>query len=224
MNGERSGAVRASIASYDVGGLLPAGSPDTVSAGTSVLITGPPMTGKVDLALSVFERGVEQGEPALVVSPDAGADRIRERFPSADLLHVVDCSGGGVSFDDTASVKFVGSPGDLTGIGIGLTKCNQAIGPAATRGVRLGVLSLSTVLRYAHVDPVFSFVHLLTGRIDAAGYLGVFTLDSTSHDPQVVQTVRAQFDGVVELREANDGTVEGRVLGLEGGSREWTPV
>lgn len=223
MNGERPGATKVSAASYDVEGLLPPGGPSTLSRGTSLLVSGPAMTGKVDLVVSLLDRGIDRGEQAILVSPDAGAERIQPRFEATDRLNVVDCSGTGGSFDDTENVKYVGSPGDLTGIGIGVTKCNQAIGPAAAEGVRMGVLSLSTMLRYADVDQVFSFVHLLTGRIDAAGYLGAFTLDSTTHDDQVVDTVRAQFDGVVEFREAEDGSREARVVGLPEGSREWAP-
>ena len=160
----------------------------------------------------------------MVVTPDEGAERIRGRFPSTDRLTVVDCTGSGGAFDDSAAVKFVSSPGDLTGIGIGIAKATQAIGTRAGEGVRLAVLSLSTVLRYTSLDSLFNFVHVLTGRIEAAGYLGVFTVDPTAHDERTVNTIKSQVDGLVELRLTEDGGRETRVAGLPDVSGEWTSL
>lgn len=222
MSGERPAAPEASPTSYDLQGVMASSGPSSVPRGTNLLISGGAMSGKTDLALAAIRRGVEAGQHAIVVTPDAGAERIRSAVGSPDRLQVVDCTGTSGSFEGTGDVEFVSSPGDLTGIGIGLTKCTQRIGADAVRGVRIGVLSLSTILRYAGLDSVFNFVHVLTGRIEAAGYLGVFTLAPSGHDVETVETIRAQFDGVVELRDAEDGRREARTLGF-GGSREWAP-
>lgn len=221
MSAERPGAVSASAASYEVDGALSCSELTSIDAGTSLLVSGPAMTRKTDLVLSLLETGFERGQHAIVVSPDIGVARIRDRVGPTDQLRVVDSTGTGGSFDDTELVKFVSSPGDLTGIGIGLAKCNQAIGAAAEAGVRVGVLSLSTLIQYAGLDSVFSFVHVLTGRVDAAGYFGVFALDRGTHDDRVTETLAPQFDGVIEVRESDTGQLEGRVLGLDGASREW---
>jgi len=69
----------------------------------------------------------------------------------------------------------------------------------------MGVLSLSTMLRLTDADRVFNFLHVLTGRISAAGYLGVFALDPTVHDERTVNTIKAQFDGAIRLRQDSDG-------------------
>ena len=221
MNGGRQGAVDATTAAYHVGDVLP--QVETLPRGSCLLVTGAAMSGKTAFAVDLLAAGIERGEHALVVTPDEGAPRLRSRFPTTDRLHVVDCSGTGGTFDDTPSVKYVSSAGDLTGIGIGIAKCTQAIGDRAREGVRLAVLSLSTVLRYTSLDSLFNFVHVLTGRIEAAGYLGVFTLDPTVHDATTVNTIKAQVDGVVELREGEAGDREVRVTGLDGATGEWTP-
>lgn len=222
MSAERSRAIETASEEYHVEGVLPG--VGSLPPGSSLLVTGAPMTGKTELALSILESGVERGEHALVVTPDGKAGRIRSRLPETDRIHVVDCSGSGGAFDDTDLVKFVSSPGDLTGIGIGIAKCTQSIGDRASDGVRLAVLSLSTLLRYTDLDSLFNFVHVLTGRIEAAGYLGVFTMDPTVHDQSTVNTIKAQVDGVVEIREGAGGNHEARVVGVSEASNEWTAL
>lgn len=219
MSVERNTAVDVATDAYDVDGVLP--KLTAVPRGTSILVAGPAMTGKTELVADLLGRGLELEEHALVVTPDEGTQRIQSRFPAADGLNVVDCSGTGESFDDSAAVKYVSSPGDLTGIGIGIAKCTQSIGDRASDGVRIAVLSLSTVLRYTDIDALFNFVHVLTGRIEATGYLGVFTIDPTVHDEKTVNTVKAQVDGLVELREADGGGREARVSGFPDVSGEW---
>lgn len=222
MSEERHRAVEVASREYDVEEVLLQLA--TVPAGTNLLVSGPAMVGKTELAAELTSVGVERGEHAVVVTADEGARQIRSQFPETDRLHVVDCTGSGGSFDDTEVDKFVSSPGDLTGIGIGITKCTQSIGEGASDGVRLAVLSLSTILRYTSLDALFNFVHVLTGRIASTGYLGVFTVDPTLHDDRTLNTIRAQMDGLVELREAEDGGRQARVTGLPDASGEWTTL
>lgn len=87
-------------------------------------------------------------------------------------------------------------------------------------GLRLGVLSASTLLQYSETDRVFNFLHVLTGRIAAGNYFGVSALDPTAHDDQTVTVITSQFDAVLDVREAQAGR-ECRVRGLRGIDREW---
>jgi hypothetical protein len=54
---------------------------------------------------------------------------------------------------------------------------------------------------------VFNVLHVLTGRLTAAGYLGIFTLDPASHDDVIVNQIKGQFDGIVTLEDTADGIV-----------------
>ena len=152
-------------------------------------------------------------------SPSGGFESVAGGL---DRLRVVDCTGATAkgTFDDTDDVKYVASPGDLTGIGMGIVKCTRDMGESVD-GLRLGVLSLSTLLRYSDPDRVFNFLHTVTGRVSAADYLGIATLDPGAHDPQDVNTLSSQFDVVVELREADDDGREARVVGHHESPRTW---
>lgn len=202
---------------------------DAVPAGTNLLVSGSPMLGKEEIVLDLLAAGSWQAH-AIAVTPSTAGESLRERFQSrhratAERLHVVDCTGatGKGSMDDDERVKYVNSPGDLTGIGVGIVKSTRAVGDDVDEGLRLALLSASTLSRYADAQRVFNFLHTVTGRVSAAGYLGVATMDPTTMDTQAVNTITSLFDGVVELREADDGDREMRTVGWPDAPRTWHP-
>jgi hypothetical protein len=185
------------------------------------------MLGKQRLALELLADGSQSGH-AVAVTPDTDGNRLREHYRDVpngdpDEFHVVDCTGatGKAAMEDTESIKYVSSPGDLTGIGMGIVKCTRDVGRDIDDGLRLSVLSLSTILQYANDQRVFNFLHTITGRVSAANYLGIATLDPTTQGTQETNTLTSLFDAVVEVREAEDGSREMRVVGLPDVPRTW---
>jgi hypothetical protein len=225
MSSEDLSSRRVRTDAYDLGEVAPVEGFASVDPGTNVLISGGRMLGKERLALELLAAGSEE-EEAIAVTPDTAGGRLRDSFESVagglDRLRVVDCTGASSkgSFDDTDDMKYVASPGDLTGIGMGIVKCTRDMGESVD-GLRLAVFSLSTLLRYSDPDRVFNFLHTVTGRVSAADYLGIATLDPGAHDPQDVNTLSSQFDVVVELREADDDGREARVVGHHESPRTW---
>lgn len=215
-------ATAADLDAYDLGDVLPH-DVDSLPAGTNLLLSGPVMTGKGELALDVLRTGAAGGESAVVVSPDRSAERIVDGFGETERLWVVDCSGSsGTSFEDSDRVTYVSSPGDLTGIGIGIAKATRRIGPEVRNGLRLSVLSVSTLLQYVDQERVFNFLHVLTGRVSAGSYLGVYAIDPTAHEQATVNVITSQFDGALDVREGDDGR-ECRLRGFPDVDREWLP-
>lgn len=223
-------AVISRPAAYTLDSTLPLDELQTLAPGTNLLIEGPAQTNKHQLATKMLAAGTARGEHTVIISPDMSADRLSRSVDSmdadTDYLYIVDCTGatGKGSFDDEERVKFVSSPGDLTGIGMGLVKCTQAVGADAAYGLRVGVLSVSTLLRYAEVNRVFNFLHVLTGRVSAAGYLGIYTIDSAAHDESDLNVLRSLFDAAVKLRETDDGTLEAKIVGLDDVDSSWTEI
>ncbi|PSP49766.1 hypothetical protein BRC75_02735 [Halobacteriales archaeon QH_7_69_31] len=228
MSSEDRSSRRVQVDNYDLDDVLPVEGLAAIDPGTNVLISGGRMLGKDRLALELLAAGTD--DQAIAVTPDTAGSRLREDFASVagqlDPLRVVDCTGasGSGSFDDTDDVKYVTSPGDLTGIGMGIVKCTREMGESVDDGLRLAVLSLSTLLQYSDPDRVFNFLHTVTGRVSAADYLGIATLDPGAHDPKDVNTLTSQFDVVVELREADEVGREARVLGHHESPRTWQPL
>jgi hypothetical protein len=216
---------------YDLSDVLEFDAVQEVRPGTSILISGPAMTGKERLALDVLRDAVGTGEGAVVVTTNDAAAGVIDEFEGQvegfqpSQLGVVDCRGEGEEGDvpDGTYVHHVSSPGDLTGIGIGITKALEGLHNSGREDGRMALYSLSTMLTYTDKKTVFKLCHILSSRLDSAGYVGVFTIDSGAHDDQTLQVIKQAFDGLVEVRES-DGTRQARVLGLADDPTDWREI
>nr|WP_276273950.1 hypothetical protein [Halomicroarcula sp. GDY20] len=218
---------------YDLSTTLDFDALESVRPGSSILISGPAMTGKEQLAYDILSEGARNGDGAVVVTTgDSAGDVVadfRDRVPelAESQLGIVDCRGEGGADSgavDGIYVHQVSSPGDLTGIGIGITKALEGLHNSGRERGRLALVSLSTMLTYTDKKTVFKFCHVLSSRLDAADYIGVFTIDSGAHDEQTIQVIKQAFDGLIEVREADGGGRESRVLGLSGEPTDWQRI
>ena len=185
-----------------------------VRPGTNLLVSGPPLTGKRSVGLDVLAAGAGDDEGAIVVSTKDGAGRILDAFDDRSLdradrpVAVIDCVSkqqGMTDLVDDDRVGYASSPADLTGIGIHFSQFLQKF--YADRGVernRVLVHSVSTLLMYADLQTVFRFLHVFTGRVQSVDGLGLYTIDSTTHDDRTMNTIRQLFDGIVTTREDGD--------------------
>ncbi|WP_254862283.1 RAD55 family ATPase [Halovivax gelatinilyticus] len=191
--------------------------------GTNVLIAGPPLTGKRDLALDILSTGAERGDGSIVVTTKDSADKILDEFSSRTNvtdpdIGVVDCvtkQRGIGTVDDDPRIRYASSPVDMTGIGIKLSEYLQEFYEA--RGLtenRILLHSVSTLLMYSDLQTVFRFLHVFTGRIQSADALGLCVIDSTAHDDQTMNTLKQLFDVVVEIEEGEGGEPTIRTAGL----------
>lgn len=193
---------------------------ETVSAGTNLLVTGPPLTGKRRLAMELLADGTERGEGAVVVTTRDSADRVLADFeavvtdPESADVGLVDCvtKHQGRSAQDTEVVKYASSPEDMTGIGIKFSEFVESF--QRDRGIertRVMVDSLSTLLMYSNLQTVFRFMHVLTSRIEDADAIGIHVIESTAHDQEALNTLNQLFDGIVEVEQ--DSSVSLRLPG-----------
>lgn len=195
---------------------LPDELPDVaLEAGTNLLIAGPPLTGKRDMALDVLAEGSTAGEGAVVVTTKDSADKMLEeygrRVPDMDDVDVgvVDCvtkQRGVGNVREDPRIKYASSPVDMTGIGIKLSEFLEEF--YQVRGHeqnRILLHTISTLLMYSDLQTVFRFLHVFTGRVQSSDGLGVYVIDSTAHDAQTMNTLKQLFDAVVEVSEDDDG-------------------
>ncbi|WP_423997366.1 RAD55 family ATPase [Halorubrum trapanicum] len=187
-----------------------------VDPGTNILFTGPPLSGKRSIMMDILAAGTDRDEGAIVVTTKDGADRVlrdyEKRTPyEGKPVAVVDCvtrqQGGDTRESDR--IKYASSPVDMTGIGIKLSEFLQAFGDRGIERNRVMVHSLSTLLMYSDLQTVFRFLHVFTGRIQSVDGLGLYSIDSTAHDDQAMNTLKQLFDGIVTVPE--DGEPEIRL-------------
>jgi len=187
-----------------------------IEPGSNVLLTGPALSGKRELALDVLAEGTRGGEGAIMVTTKDSADRLLKQFAKREpyegrpvaVVDTVTRQQGVNDVRDSDRIKYTSSPVDMTGIGIKLSSFLEAF--YKDRGIRKNrvmVHSLSTLLMYSDLQTVFRFLHVFTGRIQSVDGLGLYCIDSTAHDDQTMNTLKQLFDGIIETTEDGEPTV-----------------
>lgn len=182
----------------------------------ALLVSGPPMTAKFELMLSLL---LGASDHTMLVTTKHPADRVLATIRSLGdwddgrRLGVIDAlgtSGGAGTERDTATVRTVGSPGNLTRIGIEFSGMMEELAaPGGT--VSVGLHSLSPLLMSAGLQPVYRFLGTMTGRVRRDGHRAVVVTDTPSGDHDV-ESLHHHFDAVLETR-LHDGRRQLRVTG-----------
>jgi hypothetical protein len=138
-------------------------------------------------------------------------------------IGIVDCVSktlGGTAIEN-ANIKIASSPVDLTGIGVKISQfLEEFFMKKNNQKIQLHINSLSTILMYSNIQTVFRFLHVFTGRIKAAGALGIYMIESGMHDEQAIATLKQLFDGLIEIKSENDKNLI-RIVGVSPKPTPW---
>lgn len=218
---------------YDLSTTLDLDALSSLRPGATILVTSADGSNPDEIVYDALVDGIHAGDGAVAVTTDGDGTDWATDFHTATggfrdhSVGVIDCQADGEREDaqlENGAFRYsVPGPTDLTGIGIGITNCFGHFDEMNIDGARLGLVSLSTILSATDRKTTFKFCHVLASRLDSAGYLGVFSIDASTHDEQTLQVVKQAFDGVVELRD-NGETREARVRGLGESNSGWTPI
>lgn len=201
----------------------------SIPPGSTVLVVGPALSGGEDLARALVADSIGTDESGLFISTNMTGEKLLKAchrshgsFDPAQF-GVIDCSGQDSSQPQyDGPIRYVTSQSDLTGISIQFTALHELLSANATDGrVRTGLISLSSLLMYVDLKTIFQFAQTLSGRISITNGLGVFAIDPTIHDTQTVNTFGQIADGLIELREADDGGNELRIKGFPDQPNGW---
>jgi KaiC/GvpD/RAD55 family RecA-like ATPase len=201
---------------------------EPVRAGTSLLVAGPALSGTEELALRLLAGGERQGDGTLFIAVDDSGEELLTAYEGIggtfdrQRMAVIEC--GSTTESDDENIRSVRSPSDLTGIGIEYSSLYEGLFGEGIQRVRTGLISVSTLLMYAdEIQPVYRFLHTLTGRVRTADGVGICVVDPSSVDDRTLSSITQTFDGRVDLRET-DGGAELRVRGLPDQSSDWRPL
>ncbi len=201
-----------------------------IKKGSNIMLIGPPMSGKEAILNYIVYHGTAKNENAVItVTTRESAVHILEWFKENKLIlpmpriGIVDCvtkTLGGAAVE-SENIKIASSPVDLTGIGVKISQFfEEFYMKKNTRKIQLHINSLSTILMYSNIQTVFRFLHVFTGRIKAAGAIGIYVIDSGMHDEQAIATLKQLFDGMIEIKSENDKNYI-RVIGLSPKPTPW---
>ncbi len=173
-----------------------------VSGGSGILVEGPPMGCKQAIVYSLIRRGLEDGEGVVLVPTMETGSNALAAYGGADNLRVIDCMSRPMGMAEAVSgnIRYVNGPADLTGMGVAAGRLMDEL---RGRPVRLCIDSLSTLLMYSPLQVIFRFIHLLNGRIQAAGGLSIGVVDEGMHDEKAMASLRQLYRATLELREAD---------------------
>ena len=186
---------------------------DGIRNGSNLMLIGPPMSGKETIINNIVHNGLQAGEAAVIVTTRQSGENVIEWYNynhleiSLERLGIVDCVTKtlGVPTSDTPNIKRASSPVDLTGIGVKISQFLEDFWMKKNiRKTRLCINSLSTILMYSNIQTVFRFLHVFTGRVKAAGAIGIYVVEEGMHDDQAIATLKQLFDGVIEIKHDQD--------------------
>jgi hypothetical protein len=202
-----------------------------VAAGTTLVVRGPPEAAPDDLAMRLLAPVPRTQGGAVVVDTDDAPRRTAERWTTtteapASRLGVVGCDAGHDGGAETlGAVACVSQPSDLTGLGIQYSKLARSFSGGPRGRLRVGLDSVSTLVLFCDdVQPVYRFLHTLTGRIRSAGQLGVFVFSPSMHDDRVSNIITQPFDAAIDVQLTDDGVREMKMAGLPDQPSTWTPI
>lgn len=177
--------------------------------GRSLLARGDVYAGAQAFLQRASRLAMADGREALHVTATRGHDRIRPIPPG---LRIVDCTPGPTRTAE--GVKAVGSPEDLTGVAMPVSRFIDAYGPRAF----VTFDSLSTLLVYEDEPTVFRFLDVLSAQLRQTDGTGVFLIDGGCQPARAVNTLQHLFDGRldVEIERA-------RLRGMDGVDATWHP-
>ncbi|WP_276258691.1 RAD55 family ATPase [Haloglomus litoreum] len=183
-----------------------------VGAGTSVLLAGPPGSGKRELLWEVLTTG-RKGGSVLVTMTDP-VDELGFTFervdPDEPEVHAVDASGrldpdavDGLS-EPHRRVEVVDGPADFTGIGMALASRLDELDPPNPNR-RVGVDGVAPLLDAVDWESVYKFLRRMSDRARADDWLFVATLDTDAVGQVDYNLVEQAFDTVLETSPADGG-------------------
>ena len=206
-------------------------------AATNILVLAPPLAYAEHLAYRIT--CPQSGEWTVAITTDERVAVVADVFKGAgvNMSHIgfIDAvtKTSVPTLQDTAKVKFVTSPRDLTNMGIKFFRMVEYMwkegvmadppGPMPPP-VRLCINSVSTLLLYARLEVTFKFLHVITNRVKKIEGIGVYVLNSESFDEKIIATIKQLMNIVIEVR-TDDGRqpVERsfRVIGIRGRTTPW---
>ncbi len=202
-------------------------------SGTALLVSGPAMSGKRDLLIDLLaaERSDGDERATVGVTTRLSATAFERDFVAAggtaaelSVVDYVSRQSGFSRVTECARRRHVSGPGDLTGIGIGVSELLRG---AKRRDARpwVGMHSLSTMTMYASVDRVFRALHVLAGQVRALDGVLVAALEGRGDGPDEAFGALSQpFDGRLDVRERDDGRREVRGRGASVAPQSWTAL
>lgn len=198
--------------------------------GTSILLVGPPGSGKTSLCLQLALEGIREGRETLYLTTESTPTTILANALGIGLLQDIETTGARIKFIDAYSwaigmrqdkfaIDRINNPSDINKVSLVIMNQVQILPPSSL--VIIDSVSGLT-LASQKKERIRNFIHVLAHRILSQGNRVIFVLEEGAHDVALINSLRSLVQGTIITRIIDkDGCAlqrELRILSLIGAS------
>ncbi len=171
-----------------------------IPQGVSVLIEGPPGSGKSTFCNQFIYEGNRNKEACIYVTFNASPDEIKNNIKnygwifSEELTIFIDAYSWQIGVKEG---KYAVNPADLTNFTIKITK---AITELQNKNLKRVVFdSFSTMFLFVPKDLCLRFLSMVTAKLKAFGTTQLIVIEEGMHDPAAITAMNAVTDGTIKF-------------------------
>ncbi|MDY6788869.1 MAG: RAD55 family ATPase [Candidatus Nanohaloarchaea archaeon] len=176
--------------------------------GATVLLVGPPASGKPVICSQFLNHGLEKSQAGLYMTMDLAPDEIIE--DAADFGWDFEKHGEKFKIMDAYSWKLgeevkgkyaVQGPSDLNQLNMTFT---DAINDLEDVKKRIAINSISTLLLYTDPSSTSKFLQVVSAKSQAKDGVLLITVEEGVHDEKTMSMLEYPVDGVIQLKTEDD--------------------